>query len=352
MKIAGAVGVVNFQEARVRLGRIQVDGPDGPVPRLAVADPARGLVVDLVRAERLRLQRQGASPEAALRLAAALFPGSMAAAIGAGPLLVEAAARAVEADGDGDGDAALPLDEVRLLAPLDPPRMRDCMAFEGHIRNAFGRLGSPVPTQIYELPIYYKGNPDTLIGHDAEVPWPAYSQYMDYELELGFVIGPHLGPGRSLTPEEARPHLFGVTIFNDFSARDAQAREMGGSLGPAKGKDFATAIGPWIATADELDLESLDMVARVNGEEWSRGSIGQIMWSVEELIAYASSSEPLLPGELIASGTVPLGCGLELGRQLQPGDVVELEVSGVGLLRNRLGEPEPLRWSPSPRVPS
>ncbi|HZD72098.1 MAG TPA: fumarylacetoacetate hydrolase family protein [Actinomycetes bacterium] len=329
----------------MKLGRIQVDGPDGPVARLVLADPSGGRVVDLARAERLRLERQGASPEAALRLARALFPASMAAAIGAGPLLVEAAARAVEAAGDG---AALPLGEVRPLAPLDPPRLRDCMAFEGHIRNSFGRLGSPVPTQIYQLPVYYKGNPGTLIGPDAEVPWPAYSRLMDYELELGFVIG---RAGRSLTPQEARPYLFGVTIFNDFSARDAQAREMGGSLGPAKGKDFATAIGPWIATADEVDLESLEMVARVNGEEWSRGSIGQIMWSVEELIAYASSSEPLLPGELIASGTVPLGCGLELGRQLQPGDVVELEVSGVGLLRNRLGEPEPLRWSPSPRVP-
>jgi 2-keto-4-pentenoate hydratase/2-oxohepta-3-ene-1,7-dioic acid hydratase in catechol pathway len=329
----------------VKLGRIQLDGPDGPVARLVLADPPRGLAVDLLRAERLRLQRQGASPEAAQRLAEALFPGSMAAAIGAGPLLAEAAARAVEAAGD---DAALPLDQVRPLAPLDPPRMRDCMAFEGHIRNSFGRLGSPVPPQLYELPIYYKGNPGTLIGHDAEVPWPAYSRYMDYELELGFVVG---RAGRSLTPDEARACLFGVTIFNDFSARDAQAREMGGSLGPAKGKDFATAIGPWITTADELDLESLEMVARVNGEEWSRGSIGQIMWSVEELIAYASASEPLLPGELIASGTVPLGCGLELGRQLQPGDVVELEVSGVGLLRNRLGEPEPLRWSPSPRKP-
>jgi 2-keto-4-pentenoate hydratase/2-oxohepta-3-ene-1,7-dioic acid hydratase in catechol pathway len=329
----------------VKLGRIQVEGPDGPVARLAFADPSRGRVVDLVRAERLRLEHQGASPTAALRLAEALFPGSMGAAIGAGPLLVEAAARAVEAAGD---KAALQLDQVRLLPPLDPPRLRDCMAFEGHIRNAYGRLGSPVPPQIYELPIYYKGNPGTLIGHEAEVTWPAYSRYMDYELELGFVIG---RAGRSLTPEEAGSHLFGVTIFNDFSARDAQAREMGGGLGPAKGKDFATAIGPWIATADELDLRELEMVARVNGQEWSRGSAGEIMWSVEELIAYASSSEPLVPGELIASGTVPLGCGLELGRQLQPGDVVELEVSGVGLLRNRLGQPEPLRWSPSARLP-
>jgi len=343
MTIAGAMGLVNLEEAPVNLGRIQVEGPDGPVARLAYADPSRGLVVDLARAERLRLERQGAGSEAAVRLARALFPGSMAAAIGAGPLLVEAAARAVEAAGE---EATLPLDQARLLPPLDPPRLRDCMAFEGHIRNAYGRLGRPVPPQLYELPIYYKGNPETLIGHEAEVPWPSYSSHMDYELELGFVIG---RGGRSLTPEEARPFLFGVTIFNDFSARDAQAREMGGGLGPAKGKDFATAIGPWITTADDLELESLDMVARVNGEEWSRGSIGQIMWSVEELIAYASSSEPLVPGELIASGTVPLGCGLELGRRLQPGDVVELEVSGVGLLRNRLGRPEAPRWSPAPR---
>jgi 2-keto-4-pentenoate hydratase/2-oxohepta-3-ene-1,7-dioic acid hydratase in catechol pathway len=329
----------------VKLGRIQVDGPDGPVARLAAVDASRGLAVDLVRAERLRLERRGSTPAAALRLARALFPESMAAAIGAGPVVVEAAVRAVEGAG---ADASVPLDRARLLAPLDPPRMRDCMAFEGHIRNAYGRLGSPVPPQIYELPIYYKGNPQTLIGHEAEVPWPAYSRYMDYELELGFVIG---RAGRSLTPEEAGAHLFGVTIFNDFSARDAQGREMGGGLGPAKGKDFATAIGPWITTADELDLSSLELVARVNGEEWSRGSIGQIMWSVEELVAYASWSEPLVPGELIASGTVPLGCGLELGRQLQPGDVVELEVSGVGLLRNRLGQPEPLRWSPTARRP-
>src|SRR6266540_1910196 len=197
----------------MKLGRIQVEGPDGPVARLVSADPPGGRVIDLARAERLRLQRQGASAEAALRLAAALFPGSMAAAIAAGPLLLEAAARAVEAAGD---DAALPLDQARPLPPLDPPRLRDCMAFEGHIRNAYARLERPVPPQIYE------------------VPWPSYSRHMDYELELGFVIG---RAGRSLTPEEARPYLFGVTIFNDFSARDAQAREMGGGLGPAKGKD-------------------------------------------------------------------------------------------------------------------
>ncbi len=331
----------------MRLGRVEVDGPDGPVARLVLVEPDRGgRLVDLALAEQERLRRQGATDEAARRLAAALFPPSMAAAIAAGALFTEASALAARAAGDF---AALPLDRARWLPPLDPPRMRDCMAFEGHIRSSYAALGAPVPPQIYELPVYYKGNPRTLIGHEAEVPWPAYSRRMDYELELGFVIG---RAGRSLTPEEARGCLFGVTIFNDFSARDAQEREMGGRLGPAKGKDFATALGPWIVTVDELDLGSLQMTARVNGEEWSRGSVGQIMWSVEELVAYASSSEPLEPGELIASGTVPGGCGLELGRYLEPGDVVELEVGGIGILRNRLGSPEPLRWSPPPRTPS
>jgi 2-keto-4-pentenoate hydratase/2-oxohepta-3-ene-1,7-dioic acid hydratase in catechol pathway len=330
----------------MRLGRVEVDGPDGPVPRLVLVERDGGRLIDLALAERARLRRLGASDEAAGRVAAALFPASMAAAIGAGPLFTEAAARAVEAAAEA---AVLPLDRARWLPPLDPPRMRDCMAFEGHILASYAALGADIPPQIYELPIYYKGNPRTLIGHNAAVPWPAYSRHMDYELELGFVVG---RGGRSLTPEEAKGALFGVTIFNDFSARDAQRREMGGGLGPAKGKDFATAVGPWIVTTDELDLGDLQMAASVNGEEWSRGSVDQIMWSVEELLAYASASEPLEPGELIASGTVPGGCGLELGRRLQPGDVVELEVSGIGVLRNRLGQPEPLRWTPVPRAPA
>jgi 2-keto-4-pentenoate hydratase/2-oxohepta-3-ene-1,7-dioic acid hydratase in catechol pathway len=330
----------------MRLGRVEVDGPDGPVARLVLIEPERDRLIDLALAERERLRRQGATDDAARRIAGAIFPPSMAAAISAGALFTEAAARAVEVAAEV---AVLPLDRARWLPPLDPPRMRDCMAFEGHIRASYGVLGAPVPPQLYELPIYYKGNPTTLVGHEAEVPWPAYSRHMDYELELGFVVGT---AARSLTPAEAKGALFGVTIFNDFSARDVQGREMGGRLGPAKGKDFATGLGPWIVTADELDLDDLQMAARVNGEEWSRGSIDQIMWSVAELLAYASASEPLTPGELIGSGTVPGGCGLELGRRLQPGDLVELEVSGIGVLRNRLGAPEPLRWSPEPRTPS
>jgi 2-keto-4-pentenoate hydratase/2-oxohepta-3-ene-1,7-dioic acid hydratase in catechol pathway len=222
----------------MRLGRVEVGGPDGPVARLVLIEPERGRLIDLALAERARLLRSGASDEAARRIAAALFPPSMAAAIAAGPLFTEAAARAAAVAADA---GVLPLERARWLPPLDPPRMRDCMAFEGHILAGYEALGAEVPPQIYELPIYYKGNPGTLIGHDAEVPWPAYSRRMGYELELGFVVG---RAARSVTPEEAKGLLFGVTIFNDFSARDAQGREMGGGLGPAKGKDSPQRSAP------------------------------------------------------------------------------------------------------------
>jgi 2-keto-4-pentenoate hydratase/2-oxohepta-3-ene-1,7-dioic acid hydratase in catechol pathway len=140
-----------------------------------------------------------------------------------------------------------------------------------------------------------------------------------------------------------------VTIYSDFSARDIQAKEMTLTLGPTKGKDFGTGIGPWITTVDELDLDAMTMIARVNGEEWSRGSSGTIMWSAAELLAYISTAERLQPGDLIGSGTVGGGCGLELDRRLSPGDVVELEVEGIGVLRNTLGQPQAAAWTPARR---
>jgi 2-keto-4-pentenoate hydratase/2-oxohepta-3-ene-1,7-dioic acid hydratase in catechol pathway len=169
---------------------------------------------------------------------------------------------------------------------------------------------------------------------------------LDYELELGFVIGKS---GRNLRPQEALSHLFGVTILNDFSARDVQGPEMSSGFGPSKGKDFATALGPWITTCDELDITHLDMVARVNGQEWSHGSSATMTWKVEELIAYASKGETIWPGELLGSGTVGTGSGAERGKKFQPGDVIELEVQGIGVLRNRIGQPEPRGWEPEPR---
>ena len=328
----------------MKLGRIAVNGPDGIVARLVVAQPEQQQVIDLLTAERIRLEQQGATHEAALRVAHALFPSSMTEAIALGDLFLRAATRAVAS---ATSEAVVPLAGIHLLSPLDPPMLRDFSAFVQHIRAMSQRMNQPFPEEFLKMPIYYKGNPLTIISHEQEVCWPSYATVMDYELELGFVIGKS---GYNLTPQNALEHLFGVTILNDFSARNIQGREMGMGFGPAKSKDFATALGPWLVTRDELDLKQLSMVARVNGEEWSRGSSTSMTWSIEELIAYASWGETLQPGELLGSGTVGTGTGAEHGKQLQPGDEVELEVSGLGILRNRIGQPEPRGWIPEART--
>ena len=326
----------------MKLGRILRPGPDGSEPRLAVVVPEEARVVDLVSAERARLEREGTTRDAAARLAAALFPASTTAALGGGEAFRDGAERAVEAGAGG----ALPIDEVEWTSPVDPPAMLDASAFEQHLVNAHARGKREVPDHFYQVPVYYKMNPETVLGPDAEVPWPGGVGFMDYELEFALVIGRR---GADLPPDEAARHIFGITVMNDFSARDVQAAEMRSGFGPAKGKDFATALGPWITTLDELDLTDLAMIARVNDEEWSRGSTSTLTWSVEEIVAFVSTSETVVPGQVIGSGTVGLGSGLELYRKLQPGDVVELEVEGVGVLRNTIGRPGPEGWRPEPK---
>jgi 2-keto-4-pentenoate hydratase/2-oxohepta-3-ene-1,7-dioic acid hydratase in catechol pathway len=234
--------------------------------------------------------------------------------------------------------------------------MRDCLCFEKHLRQAYAAIARMkaakgpnaaaalkaidpaamrLPEVWYRQPIYYKCNRFTVIGPDADVEWPDYAAVLDYELEFGAYLKHKV---KNATRAEARAAIFGYTIFNDVSARDTQAVEMEGGLGPAKGKDFDTgnAMGPCLVTADELtDPYALTMVARVNGVEWSRGSSAEMHWKFEDVIAHASRSETLHPGEFIGSGTVGNGCGLEQGRYPQPGDVVELEVERIGVLRNR-----------------
>jgi 2-keto-4-pentenoate hydratase/2-oxohepta-3-ene-1,7-dioic acid hydratase in catechol pathway len=327
----------------MKLTRIVRAGVDGLEPRVAVVLPDEHVVVDLVTAERARLERSGSTEQAATRIARALFPSSMAAAIAAGDVFLESARRVLE---DRQAEGRLRWDEVEWTSPVDPPVMLDGSAFEQHLVNAHARGKRDVPDLFYEVPVYYKMNPQTVIGHEAEVPWRGEARFMDYELELGIVVGKW---ATDLRPEESLPHIFGITAMNDFSARDVQAREMTAGFGPAKGKDFATALGPWITTMDEVDLSDLEMVARVNGEEWSRGSTSSLMWSVEELVAFASRGETIVAGEVIGTGTVGLGCGLELYRKLKPGDVVEIEISSIGVLRNTIGHPEPSRWTPKPK---
>lgn len=327
----------------MKIASVAYNGPDGTIPRLVVVQPERKRVIDLATAERLRLERQGATHEAARRLALALFPPSMTAAISLGATFLEAAQLALSSTAE---DAAIPMHAIQWLSPLDPPLLRDFTAFEQHVRKMSAREGKPVFKEFFQMPLYFKISPLTLIGHEQEVSWPNYTNHMDYELELGLVIGKS---GRNLKPQDALAHLFGITILNDFSARDVQGAEMSSGFGPAKAKDFATALGPWITTVDEVNITDLEMVARVNGEEWSRNSSATITWPIEELVAYASKGETLCPGELLGSGTVGTGTGAERGKKLQPGDVVELEVQGLGILRNRLGQPEPRGWEPEPR---
>jgi 2-keto-4-pentenoate hydratase/2-oxohepta-3-ene-1,7-dioic acid hydratase in catechol pathway len=266
-----------------------------------------------------------------------------------------ALARDVEQTAAATGDHVLSMDRVRLASPLPcPQQIRDFSVFETHMRQAaIGMIGLrstrqgeevslPQPEEIqlpeafYQQPIYYKANRFNVIGHEQDVIWPGYSDFLDYELELAIVLG---RKGRDISPEQAREHIFGYTIFNDFSARDAQEFEMTAPFGPAKGKDFDTGnvLGPWIVTADELkDPYNLQMSARVNGELWSQGSSHNMVHRFEAMLAHVSRDETLYPGEIFGSGTIGGGCGLELGRRLQPGDTIELEVEGIGLLRNRV----------------
>jgi 2-keto-4-pentenoate hydratase/2-oxohepta-3-ene-1,7-dioic acid hydratase in catechol pathway len=325
----------------MKLSRILRTGPDGPEPRIVAVRPDDGIVVDLVTAEVVRMEREGASAVAARRLAHAMFPPSMAAAIGAGPAFRRAAERALADAGD---EATFAFADVTWTSPIDPPMMLDGSAFEQHLVNAHARGKREVPDTFYEVPVYYKMNPITVFGHEATVPWPGGVGFMDYELELAVVIGTD---GSDLRPDDAWGHVFGLTVMNDFSARDVQAREMLSGFGPAKGKDFATALGPWITTVDEVPPGALTMLARVNGDEWSRGSTETLTWSLEEIVAYASLGEAVVPGEVIGTGTVGLGCGLELFKKLQPGDVVELEIDGIGTLRNVVGEPGADPWIPT-----
>lgn len=229
------------------------------------------------------------------------------------------------------GRDRIPMDSVHLLAPLPRPNtIRDFMLVEEHVNNSFGS----VPAEWYQLPIHWKGNPDTVFGPDTEIPWPYYTDKLDFELEVAAVLG---RPAYQVGVEEAQACIAGFTIFNDWSARDIQLREMKVGLGPAFGKDFATSMGPVLVTPDEFDVRTAAMTARVNGETWTSGNLGGMLFSFAEAISALSATQPLQPGDVFGGGTVENGCGYELDRWVKPGDVVELEVEGIGVLRNTVG---------------
>ncbi len=281
--------------------------------------------------------------------------GSMLDLIDGGDRALDAARGIVERRG-GDADLAYRPEDVSLLAPLPLPRqMRDGMSFPQHIlqsprgsaRMAARARGDTdelkrleaeplgeLPEVYRQVPIYYITNRFTVGAPGSTVNWPKYSKVMDYELELGCITK---GKGADIPASRAKDHIFGFTIFNDFSARDAQRIEMAGRLGPAKGKSFnnSNVLGPWIVTYDEIgDPYSLRMQARINGETVCDNVSRGMLFSFEQIIAHMSQDETIMPGEFIGSGTVGNGCGLENGRLLSDGDRIELEIEKIGVLAN------------------
>ncbi|MBC7876823.1 MAG: fumarylacetoacetate hydrolase family protein [Anaerolineales bacterium] len=244
-------------------------------------------------------------------------------------------------------EASFAIDEVPLLAPLYPTTLRDAYAFEQHVKTASQNRGRDVPEEWYKFPVFYYTNPHTIFGPEDVIPYPSYTSALDYELEIAVIIGKG---GRDIKAEDAASHVFGYTIFNDWSARDVQRTEMKIGLGPAKGKDFASSLGPVIVTSEALahravnrpGVYDLNMTARVNGVEMSKGNLKDIFWSFGEIIARASENVDLMPGDVIGSGTVGTGCLLELtkaqGPWLKAGDMVELEIEEIGILKNGIGE--------------
>ena len=322
----------------MRLVTFQLDTAAGPLQRVgALLDDH---VVDLQHA--VAASRDTGDPGRALLEAGATLPSDMLAVLERGEPALGAAADAlsfVQRTGavTWEGRTVLhPCDRVRLRAPLPRPRsLRDFMVVEEHVENSLRAAGQTVPPEWYEMPVYYKGNVDTIYGPDDEIPWPRYTERLDYELEICAVIG---RAGREIPADRAHEHIVGYTIYNDWSARDIQFREMKVGLGPALGKDFASSIGPALTTADAFDLHGARLTATIDGEQWSAGTLGPMRFTFAQIVEWVSQEQPLHPGDLLGSGTVGRGCGLELDRWLQPGSVVELSADGIGVLRNRVGE--------------
>ena len=264
-----------------------------------------------------------------------------------------ALAREIERLGAGAGPHRHALGSVKLLAPVPVPRqIRDFNNAEDHMRNAPAGMqmlvarmkGQPVPARSdvqvsipdvnFAQPIFYISNRFNVVGTEATVEWPSYSEWFDYEGEFGFFIGKG---GKNISKADAPKHIFGYTVFNDFTARDKQIREMEGRMGPTKGKSFDTgnAMGPWIVTADEIpNSRDLKVQVRVNGEAWGNSSTSSMIHSFEDMITYISECETLHVGEFFGSGTMAGCCSLECDRWMKDGDVIEVEFERIGVLRN------------------
>jgi len=313
----------------MKLSSFEVDTPVGAFTRVGVVDGDSYL--DLTAGYARHLADQGAA--AAEDLAAAAAPPDMLEFLRRGDRALEAAQTVLEAgyeaDVTGPDGAQVRYDpaDVDLLSPLPRPNtIRDFSVFEDH-----GRPNKP--DVWYEFPSPYKGNPEAVVPPGADVVWPDYDDRPDFELEIGAIVGRH---GRNVDADDAEDYIVGYTIFNDFSARDIQMREMEAGLGPAKGKDFANGFGPSLVTADAFDPTDATAIVRVNGEEWARGNVGDMYHSFPTILEHASAEEPISPGDVLGSGTVAGCCCFDLDRWIDYGDTVELEVEDLGTLTHRI----------------
>lgn len=279
-------------------------------------------------------------------------PLDMLALLDLGPPAIAALDRAVRAFRiEHENAIMLPeaISAPRWLVEIDPPlrgprSFRDFYAYESHVAAGYARRSRPVPAAWYEMPVFFYQHAGNIYGSEATIPYPIASSQLDFELELAAVIGL---AGRDIPADRGWDHVAGLTILNDWSARDVQAREMSVGLGPAKGKDFATSIGPALATIDEFasvlenDRHMLSASVMINDEVVAETNAGDLFWTLPQMIESASRQVELRPGDLIGLGTMPRGCLLELGEDahpwLQPGDEVVLTVEKIGRLRNRIG---------------
>ena len=317
----------------------------GPVQRIGALSQDKVIDLNLGYTRYLMEKRDAGR---AYEIASAILPPDMIGLFRSGIEGKEAAQTTIEyiTRGLGRGTVVGPqgekivyeMAEVKLKAPVPRPNsLRDYLCFEEHASFSGRR---ELPPQWYQMPVCYKGNPDTVIGPEDTIPWPSFCDLLDYELEYGIYI---CKEGKNIPRERAEEYIAGYTIFNDVSARDIQMQEMMCGLGPVKGKDTCSVMGPCLVTPDEVEPTNMRMIARINGEVWSDNNSGTSYWSWPQIIEFASMDETLYPGDFMGSGTVGKGCGLELGRWLQPGDIIELEVEGIGILRNVVGAKPPKR---------
>jgi 2-keto-4-pentenoate hydratase/2-oxohepta-3-ene-1,7-dioic acid hydratase in catechol pathway len=223
--------------------------------------------------------------------------------------------------------------EVRLRSPVTRPSIRDFISFRTHMENSYAKLGREIPEMWFNLPAYYRPNPENVIGAEDEVQWPSFTEKLDYEFEIAMYVGKR---AKNVRASQAEAYIAGFSIFNDVSARDRQSPQMQVGVGPGKGKDFDTSkvLGPYLVTPDEVDLKNLKCSVRINGNEVSRCTSSDMYWSWGDLLEYISQDETIYPGEVFGSGTMGNGCALETEEWVKPGDTIELDGGALGVLRN------------------